>query len=146
MKRENPRRLRTRIPVRRPDCKEAPVDILLLERDKLVRDQILVGLQSFPEIAVEVGEGYVGLHRTRQKSYDFVIIGCNPKDDEGLRLLTSLREYDRDTQVVLVTSAKQVKSLLAQRSKFDLFAVLGVPVVPEDFFRILARMRRRMSA
>ncbi len=122
------------------------MDILLIERDKLVRDQILVGLQCLPETAVETGEGYVGLHRTRQKSYDFVIIGCNPKDDEGVRLLEALRRHDRDTQVILVAAQKQAKQLASLRTKYDVFAILSVPIVPEDFFRLVGRMRRKMSA
>ena len=121
------------------------MEILLLEKDKLVRDHVLVGLQSFPEFAVECGEGYRGLNRTRQKSFDCLFIGCSPEDGEGLELLERFREYDRGTDVILVTSFKKTKLLMSQKGRYNLFGVVHVPVQPREFFRLIGRLRRRQA-
>jgi len=122
------------------------MNILLLEKDKIVRDQILVGLQNFHEFAVDAAEGFPGLNRTRQKDYACLFIGCNPDDGEGLELLERFREWDRDTDVVLVTSYKKTKLLMSQRSRYNLFSILHVPIDPRDFFRLVGRIRKRNTA
>ena len=119
------------------------MQILLLEKDKVVRDQILVGLQNFPDFAVECGEGFRGLSKTRSKSYDCLIIGCNGDDEEGIELLESFREYDRSTDVVFVTNFKKGKIIMAKRGQYNIFSVLHVPIEPAEFFRLVGRLRRR---
>ncbi|HHI79720.1 MAG TPA: response regulator [Planctomycetes bacterium] len=126
--------------------KEAPLDILLLEKDPLVRDQCLIGYQSFPDISVELSQGFQGLNLARQRNFDFIVIGCNPKDQEGLELLEALREFDKQTPVILVTTPKLAKKMQPQRSRLGLLSILQVPIDPKEFFRVLSRMRRKLAS
>ncbi len=122
------------------------MDILLLEKDPLVRDRCLIGYQSFPDISVELSQGFQGLNLARQRNYDFIVIGCNPKDQEGMELIEALREFDKQTPVILVTTPKMGKKLQPQRSRLGLLSILHVPIDPKDFFRVLSRMRRKLAA
>lgn len=119
------------------------MDVLVIESDKRIRDQIVVGLQNFPEFAVDTGEGFGGLNLTRGKSYDFVFIGTNCSDDQGMQLVESLRQQDNDTDLILVTSSKKVKAHQQLRARYDVLALLYAPIEPQDFFRMVARLRRR---
>ncbi|MCA8970387.1 MAG: hypothetical protein KDC95_11400 [Planctomycetes bacterium] len=119
------------------------MDVLVLESNKRIRDQIVVGLQNFPEFAVDTGEGFGGLNLTRGKAYDFVFIGTNCADDIGMQLAQKLRETDTNTSLILVTTAKKSKSHQQLRTRLDVLSMLYVPIEPADFFRLVARLRRR---
>jgi DNA-binding NtrC family response regulator len=126
--------------------KEQPVNILVLIRTKPIRDQVVVGLQNFSEFSVEVGEGFSGLNRTHQKQFDAVFIGCSDGESEGLQMIERFRSYDEKTELVAVSDVKQAKLLTSQRSRFNITSILQVPVDPEDFFRVVARLRRNELA
>lgn len=118
------------------------MNILVLVRNKPIRDQVVVGLQNFPEFAVEIAEGFSGLNRTHQKSFDAIVIGCGEHDTEGLQLLERLRSYDEKTEVVVIADFKKAKVLTSQRSRLNICSILQEPLDPEDFFRVVARLRR----
>jgi DNA-binding response OmpR family regulator len=120
------------------------VNILIVEPNKITRDQILVGLQNFPEFAVDTGEGFGGLNRTKSKDYDCVFIGSNLQgSDQGIELIESLRGSDTETDIVLVTDAKKAKAHQSMRTRWNLFSILYLPIEPREFFRLVARLRRR---
>ncbi|PIE22153.1 MAG: hypothetical protein CSA62_13815 [Planctomycetota bacterium] len=122
------------------------MNILVLVRNKPIRDQVVVGLQNFPEITVEIAEGFSGLNRTHQKRFDAVVIGCTDEEPEGIQLVERFRSHDERTELVVVAEAKKAKVLISQRSRFDITSVLQDPLDPEDFFRVVARLRRNDSA
>lgn len=119
--------------------------ILIIESSKVVRDQILVGLQNFPEFAVEASQGFAGLNKARQNRYDCVFIGARLDSDMGREFLDHFRATDSTTDLVLVTSTRKVKGHLALRARYDVFSILYVPIDPKEFFRVVARLRRKES-
>lgn len=123
------------------------MDILVIESNKRVRDQIVVGLQNFPEFAVDTGEGFGGLNLTRGKRYDAIFLGttCVP-DDAGMQMLDSFRQSDTETDVILVTPSRKAKGHHQLRARYDVFAMLYCPIEARDFFRLVARLRRREVA
>ena len=120
--------------------------ILIIERNKIVRDQILVSRQNFQEFAVETGEGFGGLNKTKHRDYDCVFIGCNLQDEHGLELVEHFRESDSETDLVIVTPTKKAKSHQALRARYDVLSLLYVPIEPKEFFRLVARLRRKEVA
>ncbi len=122
------------------------MDVLVLESNKRIRDQIVVGLQNFPEFAVDTGEGFGGLNLARGKAYDFLFIGTNCADDIGMQMAQKFREAESDSGLILVTSAKKSKAHQQLRTRFDVLSMLYVPIEPADFFRLVARLRRREVA
>ncbi len=119
------------------------MDVLILERDKLIRDQILVGLQNFPEFAVDLGEGFGGLNMTKQKDYHCVVIGTNLQDDNGMELVETFCQHEHESDLVLVTTTRRAKSHQSLRARYDVFSILYAPLDPREFFRLVARLRRR---
>ena len=63
------------------------MEILLVAEDRLVRDQVKVGLQQFPEFSVTTGEGYAAINEARQREFDCVFLGVDFAGTDGFRLL-----------------------------------------------------------
>ncbi|MCC6672872.1 MAG: response regulator [Planctomycetes bacterium] len=121
------------------------MDILLIERDHLVRDQVKVGLQQFPEFTVACGEGYAAVNELRQKHFDCVFLGVNTEDKEGLKLLKHLRSFERSVEVVVMTSARNAKDMARDKSKMNIGSFLTTPIEAPEFFRLVSRMRDRKA-
>jgi DNA-binding response OmpR family regulator len=120
------------------------MDILLVERDRLVRDQVKVGLQQFPEFTVTWGEGYAAINELRQRRYDLVFLGCDNAEKEVLRLLKHLRSFNQAIEVVLIVAPRTAKDLAAEKGRLNIQAFLHTPIDVRDFFRLVARLRTRL--
>ena len=121
------------------------MDILLIERDQLIRDLVKVGLQQFPEFTVMCGEGYVGVNELRQRSFDCVFLGVDSLQGEGMKLLRHLRQFDRTTELVVMTSHRMAKDLAGEKSKLNIAAMLNTPIEATEFFRLVGRIRARRA-
>ena len=116
-----------------------------MEKDRLVRDQIKVGLQQFSEFAVTWGEGYAAINELRQRPYDVVFVGCDNKDDECVRLLAHLRSFDRTTELVVVCGQRTARDLHAEKSKMNIMGFVQTPINIVEFFRVVGRLRARRA-
>lgn len=121
------------------------MDVLLVMRNRLHRDQIKVGLQQFPEFAVTWGEGYAAINEVRQRHYDCIFIGIEFPDQEGFKLLQHLRSFNRSTKVVVVTGERHARDLAAEKSRLNIAAFLHVPIDAREFFRLVGRLRARQG-
>ena len=119
------------------------MDILLVVREKLIRDQVKVGLQQFPEFNITVGEGYAAINEVRQHDYHCIFLAVDPSRRDGMRLLQHLRSFDSTTEVVAIAAAQHAKELAAEKSRLGIGATLHTPLDVTDFFRLLARLRSR---
>ncbi|MEM7199922.1 MAG: response regulator [Planctomycetota bacterium] len=119
------------------------MDILLVVRDNLVRDQIKVGLQQFQEFTITVGEGYAAINEARQHHYDSVFISVDPQRGEGLRLLQHLRSFDRTMDVVIVTTERHARDMAGEKSRLNISSFLSTPIDVTEFFRLIGRLRSR---
>lgn len=114
-----------------------------MEKDRLVRDQIKVGLQQFSEFTVTWGEGYAAINELRQRPYDVVFVGCDNKDDECVRLLKHLRSFDRTTEVIVISGQRTARELHAEKTKMNISGFLQTPINVVEFFRVVGRLRAR---
>lgn len=114
-----------------------------MEKDRLVRDQIKVGLQQFSEFTVTWGEGYAAINELRQRPYDVVFIGCDSTEDECARLLKHLRSFDRTTEVIVVCGQRTGRDLHSEKSKMNISGFVHTPLNVLDFFRVVGRLRAR---
>ncbi|MHC5063655.1 MAG: response regulator [Planctomycetota bacterium] len=119
------------------------MDILLVERDRLIRDQVKVGLQQFPEFTVTTGEGHAGLNKLRSHSFDAIFLGIPPEGKDRLKLVEHLRSFDFNTDLVVMTEDKSVKDLAKVKSRFNVSSFLSTPISAVEFFRLVARIRER---
>ncbi len=121
------------------------MNVLLIESDKIVRDQIKVGLECIQEITVEIADGFSAVNRARQASFDYIMIGHDPDQQDGLTEVHNLREFDLETSVILITPARQAKNLSKERTRLNIYSCLNRPINERDFFRLVTRMRERVA-
>lgn len=121
------------------------MDILLVEKDKLVRDQVKVGLQQFPEFSVTCGEGFAGLNELRQHDFDAIFLGIPADGKDRLKLLEHLRSFDFNTELVVMAEERSIKDLGKVKSKFNVTSFLSTPITAIEFFRLVARIRERQQ-
>ena len=121
------------------------MEVLLVEKDPLVRDHVKVGLQQFPEFHVTVGTSYAGINEIRSTHFDCVFLGVDPREKDTVKLLRHLRSFDMTTELFVMTEARNVKDMAVDKSKYNIHSFLETPVVPRDFFRLLGRFIERRS-
>jgi DNA-binding NtrC family response regulator len=121
------------------------MEVLLIEKDPLVRDHVKVGLQQFPEFHVTVGDGYAGVNELRSKPFDCVFLGVDPKQKDTVKLLHHLRSFDRTTELVVLTAAQNVKDMAVDKSKYNIHTFLQTPIEVKEFFGFLGRFLERRT-
>ena len=119
------------------------MEILLVESDRYVRDQVKVGLQQFQDFNVTWGEGYAALNQLRQRGFDCVFLGIEANSEEGILLLDHMRSFDPTTELVVMTSSRQAKSMSGLKARYSIIGFIHTPIVVHDFFRFLGRIRER---
>lgn len=122
------------------------MNILIVESDHLVRDQIKVGLQQFPEFKITTGEGYGGLNKLRQSHFDLVFVGVRAQTGEAKRTVEYLRSFDQRVDLVVVAPQRTARDLASEKSRLDIWSLLSTPIAEMDFFRMVARVRDRLHA
>ncbi len=120
------------------------MEVYVVERNKLVRDRVMVGLQQFPEFSVTSGTGYAAIEEIRQRHHQVVFIGVHELgNSEGMQLLEHLRELGRPIDIVVMTQESCARELAKQKAKYNISALLTAPIDPTEFFRLVARLRER---
>lgn len=119
------------------------MEILLVEKDALVRDHVKVGLQQFPEFHVTVGTGYRGINELRSQTFDCVFLGVDPRDPESMGLLNHLRSFNNTVELVVMTSPRSAKDMASDKARYDIHSFLGTPINPKDLFDFIGRFLER---
>jgi DNA-binding NtrC family response regulator len=119
------------------------MDILLITSDHLLRDQIKVGLQQFPEFRVTCGESFQGINMLHLNDFDYVFLELGRSSQDCLTLLDHMRTFDQTTEVVAVAETRTVRDLSREKQKWGISAFLTTPIDVTDFFRLVARLRSR---
>ena len=121
------------------------MDVLLIEKDALVRDQLKVGLQQFPGIKVTVGSGYRGINELRSRTFDCVFLGVEPLDQESMGMLQHLRSFDQATELVALVAGREPKAMSNEKQRFEIHSLLRTPSDCKELFSFLGRFIERHS-
>jgi DNA-binding NtrC family response regulator len=121
------------------------MEVLLVEKDPLVRDQVKVGLQQFPEFHVTVGSGYAGINEVRSRHFDAVFLGVDPREKDTVKLLHHLRSFDTTTELFVMTAPRNVRDMAVDKSKYNIHSFLQTPVEVREFFGLLGRFLERRT-
>ena len=121
------------------------MEVLLVEKDPLIRDQVKVGLQQFEEFHVTVGVGHAGVNEARSKNFDCVFLGVDPRDKSTVKLLQHLRSFDKTTELFVLTAPRNVKDMAVDKTKYDIHTFVQTPVAPREFFGLLGRFLERRT-
>lgn len=121
------------------------MEALLVEKDPLVRDQLKVALQQFPEFHVTVGTGYAAINELRSRPFDCVFLGVDPKQKDTIKLLHHLRSFDTTTELFVLTAPGNVKDMAVDRTKYGIHSFVPTPLQPRELFGLLGRFVERRT-
>lgn len=121
------------------------MEVLLVEKDPLIRDQVKVGLQQFPEFHVTVGTGHAGINEMRGRHFDCVFLGVDPRQKDTVKLLHHLRSFDTTTELFVLTASRNVRDMAVDKSKYDIHSFVQTPIVVKDLFGLLGRFLERRT-
>jgi len=121
------------------------MEVLLVEKDPLIRDQVKVGLQQFEEFHVTVGHGHAGVSQARSKRFDCVFLGVDPREKDTVKLLQHLRSFDKTTELFVLTAPRNVKDMAVDKTKFDVHSFVQTPILVKEFFGLLGRFLERRT-
>lgn len=121
------------------------MQILVVETDHLIRDQVKVGLQQFPEFTVTCGEGYAGINLVRQRDFDAMFLGVPHDHREARRMIEHLRAVRPQLDLIVMAPDRMAKDITSDKQRFDIWSVLTTPIDVTDFFRLIARVRERLG-
>ena len=121
------------------------MNVLVVDKEPLIRDQIKVGLQQFPQdFTVATGEGYAGIHLLRQHRFDLVFLGVPRNSAEAKRRIEYVRQIDPSVDVVVVATDSTAKELSGEKGRLDIYSFLSRSISAMEFFKLLRRIRERL--
>jgi DNA-binding NtrC family response regulator len=121
------------------------MEVLLVEKDPLIRDQVKVGLQQFPEFHVTVGAGFAGINEIRGRHFDCLFLGVDPRQKDTVKLLHHLRSFDATTELFVLTAARNVRDMAVDKSKYNIHSFVQTPIVVRELFGLLGRFLERRT-
>jgi DNA-binding NtrC family response regulator len=121
------------------------MEVLLVEKDPLIRDQVKVALRQFPEFQVTVGSGHAGINELRGHHFDFLFLGVDPHQKDTVKLLHHLRSFDSTTELFVLTAARNVKDMAVDKSKYNIHSFVQTPIVVRELFGLLGRFLDRRT-
>jgi DNA-binding NtrC family response regulator len=121
------------------------MEVLLVEKDPLVRDQVKVALQQFPEFHVTVGSGHAGVNEMRGRTFDAVFLGVDPRQKDTVKLMHYLRSFDTTTELFVLTSPRNVRDMAVDKTKYNVHSFVQTPVVARELFGLIGRFLERRT-
>ncbi|MFY9345770.1 MAG: response regulator [Planctomycetota bacterium] len=121
------------------------MEVLLVEKDPLIRDQVKVALQQFPEFHVTVGTGHAGINEVRGRHFDCVFLGIDPRHKDTVKLLHHLRSFDVTTELFVLTAPRNVRDMAVDKSKYNIHSFVQTPIVVRELFGLLGRFLERRT-
>tara|TARA_R110002072_G_scaffold228234_6_gene385126 strand:+ start:349 stop:774 length:426 start_codon:yes stop_codon:yes gene_type:complete len=121
------------------------MEVLLVEKDPLIRDMVKVGLQQFDEFHVTVGTGHAGVSEARGKVFDCVFLGVDPREKDTMKLLQHLRSFDTTIELFVLTAPRNIKDMAKEKSKYDIHSFVQTPIAVKEFFGLLGRFLERRT-
>jgi DNA-binding response OmpR family regulator len=120
--------------------------VLLLTGDPGTRDVVSVGLRQFDAFTVDwrpeappAPSGAVGQHEL------IVLDGTLAERSGGLDIVRALREAGEKAEVILLVPERAAKQVAKEKSAYDVFAVLPLPLEGAHFFKTIVRVKDRLA-
>jgi DNA-binding NtrC family response regulator len=121
------------------------MEVLLVEKDPLIRDQVKVALQQFPEFHVTVGTGHAGINELRSRTFDCLFLGVDPRQKDTVKLLHHLRSFDTTTELFVLTAPRNVRDMAVDKTKYNVHSFVQTPIVVRELFGLLGRFLERRN-
>ncbi|MBL8840140.1 MAG: hypothetical protein JNL90_01290 [Planctomycetes bacterium] len=109
-------------------------------------DQLRVGLAAFGDIEIDAEQGVLALEKIRRADIDGLIIALDPAAPDHDSLVEQVRRDMPQLDVIVVGHDAALAKLREDKVRGRIFALLGLPLEPVDFFRTIRRLRERRAA
>ncbi len=119
------------------------MEVLLVEKDPLIRDQVKVALQQFSQFHVSVGAGHAGINEARGRAFDCLFLGVDPRQKDTVKLLHHLRSFDTTTELFVMTAPRNVRDMAVDKSKYNIHSFVQTPIDVRELFGLLGRFLER---
>jgi DNA-binding response OmpR family regulator len=117
--------------------------ILIVEDNELLRDSLLQGLREAGFSVDAAADGTDGLWLAESGDYDVIVLDLMLPGIDGLSLLSSLREKQKDTHVLILTAKDTVEDRITGLNRGADDYLLKPFVFEELLARVHALVRRR---
>jgi hypothetical protein len=111
--------------------------------DVAQRDQVATAAASFEDVIVEAQDGNGGRDAVRRRRYDFGVIvlrsGREPDNP-----INDVRSYAPDLQLIGLTPRSTLSLRREEKTRLNLFALLGTPLDTVELYRTLRRVIERI--
>ena len=77
--------------------------ILLVDDDQSVLETLSSAIESRVHLVVQAHDGFEGLLRYREQEFDLVITDVIMPNEEGLGMISKLREHDRSAKIIAIS-------------------------------------------
>lgn len=122
------------------------IKALLVASDSRNRDIIRTGLDQFQVFAVDHAADGWAVEMAREKDYPLIIVDLElTQRTDGMMVVRQIREFDQTAEIILVTRGRSSRLLSKEKAASNLFALLPLPLEPVSFFKLMARVRDRIS-
>lgn len=121
------------------------MEVLLVEKDPLIRDQVKVALQQFPEFHVTAGTGHAAINELRSRTFDCLFLGVDPRQKDTVKLLHHLRSFDTTTELFVLTASRNVRDMAVDKTKYNIHSFVQTPIVVRELFGLLGRFLERRT-
>ncbi|MCC7398718.1 MAG: hypothetical protein IT455_16745 [Planctomycetes bacterium] len=121
------------------------MEVLLVEKDPLIRDMVKVALQQFEEFHVTVGTGFAGINEARSKHFDCVFLGADPRQKDTMKLLHHLRSFNQTSELFVLTNTRNVRDMAVDKNKYTVHSFVQTPIVVKELFGLLGRFLERRT-
>ena len=122
------------------------IKALLIESDPKTRDVIRAGLEQLPDFELEHADGAWGADLVEEQRPDVVFVNLELKDrEDGMEVAKRIRADHPDIEIVLVTRGRSSRLLGKERAAASVFALLSLPVDEQAFFKLVTRLRERLT-
>jgi EAL domain-containing protein (putative c-di-GMP-specific phosphodiesterase class I) len=122
----------------RSDGSEAPVRVLLVDDDGLVRRALRRVLGRAGFTVEEAADGARAVEAVGPDRFDVIVSDINMPNLDGIAMLAAVRERDLDLPVVLVTAMPQIETA-TRAVEFGAFRYLIKPVDPAELIQVVRR-------
>ena len=120
--------------------------VLVSVEDKVLEDQIRVGLEAFEGLQSDYATGLDLLDRVRRCEFAFLLLELESCTQDGLQRLEQVHTFNPELEVVIIASDSVIRRLKEERARGKIFGFMRNPLVAVEFFRGMTRALKHVGS
>ncbi len=120
---------------------EPSYNILVVDDDAFLRDACNQALSRHGHSVTLATSGSEGLELLERWSFDLILLDLKMPDEDGLTILSTVKERDPEAVVVIITGYGTIETAV-QAIKLGAFDFIAKPFTPDELLKIVNRVLR----